>query len=58
MAKLKFGAWIPTYAWSGKTTDPRNMQRIRVASRRKLLIILNALVRDDKLWQPLHQDGC
>ena len=29
MAKLKFGAWIPTYAWSGKKTDPRNMQRIR-----------------------------
>ena len=29
MAKLKFGAWIPTYAWSGKKTDPRNMRRIR-----------------------------
>src|SRR4026207_764508 len=29
MAKLKFGAWIPTYAWSGKKTDPKNMQRIR-----------------------------
>lgn len=29
-----------------------------VASMRKLLIILNALVRDDKLWQPLPQDGC
>jgi transposase len=29
-----------------------------VASMRKLLIILNALVRDDKLWQPLAQDGC
>ena len=28
MAKLKFGAWIPTYAWSGKKTDPRNMRRI------------------------------
>ena len=25
MAKLKFGAWIPTYAWSGKKTDPKNM---------------------------------
>jgi hypothetical protein len=25
---------------------------------RKLLIILNALVRDDVLWQPLTQDGC
>jgi transposase len=29
-----------------------------VAAMRKLLIILNALVRDDKLWQPLPQDGC
>ena len=29
MAKLKFGAWIPTYAWSGKKTDPKNMRRIR-----------------------------
>ena len=29
MAKLKFGAWIPTYAWSGKKTDPQNMRRIR-----------------------------
>jgi len=27
---------------------------------RKLIIILNALVRDDILWQPNHalQDGC
>jgi transposase len=29
-----------------------------VAAMRKLLIILNALVRDDVLWQPLTQDGC
>jgi transposase len=29
-----------------------------VAAMRKLLITLNALVRDDKLWQPLLQDGC
>lgn len=29
-----------------------------VAAMRKLLIILNALVRDDALWQPLTQDGC
>src|SRR5260370_15371061 len=29
MAKLKFGAWIPTYAWRGKKTDPKNMRRIR-----------------------------
>ena len=29
MAKLKFGAWVPTYAWSGKKTDPKNMRRIR-----------------------------
>ena len=29
MAKLKFGVWIPTYAWSGKKTDPKNMRRIR-----------------------------
>ena len=24
MAKLKFGAWIPTYAWSGGKSDPKN----------------------------------
>ncbi len=31
-----------------------------VAAMRKLIIILNALVRDDVLWQPNHplQDGC
>jgi transposase len=31
-----------------------------VAAMRKLIIILNALVRDDALWQPDHvlQDGC
>jgi transposase len=31
-----------------------------VAAMRKLIIILNALVRDDALWQPGHalQDGC
>src|ERR1700747_1348563 len=31
MAKLKFGAWIPTYAWSGGKSDPRNVKRIRAA---------------------------
>jgi alkanesulfonate monooxygenase len=25
MAKLKFGAWIPTYAWSGGKSDPKNV---------------------------------
>ena len=29
MAKIKFGAWIPTYAWSGGKSDPRNVKRIR-----------------------------
>ncbi len=29
MAKLKFGAWIPTYAWSGSRSDPKNVKRIR-----------------------------
>ena len=29
-----------------------------VAAMRKLLITLNALVRDDALWQPFPQDGC
>ena len=29
MAKLKFGAWIPTYAWSGGGSDPGNVERIR-----------------------------
>jgi hypothetical protein len=31
MAKLRFGAWIPTYAWSGGKSDPRNVKRIRAA---------------------------
>src|SRR5207245_4120079 len=31
MAKLKFGAWIPTYAWSGGKSDPKNMKRIRAS---------------------------
>ena len=31
MAKVKFGAWIPTYAWSGGKSDPKNMKRIRAA---------------------------
>src|SRR6516165_11459990 len=31
MAKLKFGAWIPTYAWSGGGSDPRNVKRIRAS---------------------------
>jgi alkanesulfonate monooxygenase SsuD/methylene tetrahydromethanopterin reductase-like flavin-dependent oxidoreductase (luciferase family) len=29
MAKLKFGAWIPTYAWGGGKSDPKNVRRIR-----------------------------
>src|SRR5947207_5270296 len=29
MAKLRFGAWIPTYAWSGGKSDPKNVNRIR-----------------------------
>jgi transposase len=29
-----------------------------VAAMRKLLSILNALVRDNRQWQPLRQDGC
>ena len=29
MAKLKFGAWIPTYAWSGEQDGPEERQRIR-----------------------------
>ena len=28
MAKLKFGAWIPTYAWSDKTSGARNARNI------------------------------
>jgi len=31
MPKVKFGAWIPTYAWSGGRSDPKNMKRIRAA---------------------------
>ncbi len=29
MAKIKFGAWIPTFAWSGGKSDPKNVRRIR-----------------------------
>jgi alkanesulfonate monooxygenase len=29
MAKVKFGAWIPTYAWAGGKSDPKNVKRIR-----------------------------
>src|SRR5262249_23441970 len=28
MAKLKFGAWIPTYAWSDQPVGPENTRRI------------------------------
>jgi alkanesulfonate monooxygenase SsuD/methylene tetrahydromethanopterin reductase-like flavin-dependent oxidoreductase (luciferase family) len=31
MAKLKFGAWIPTYAWNGGASDPQNLARIRAS---------------------------
>ena len=31
MTKMKFGAWIPTYAWSGGESDPKNMKRIRAS---------------------------
>jgi hypothetical protein len=31
MAKLKFGAWIPTYAWSGGKSDTKNVKRIRAS---------------------------
>ena len=31
MATLKFGAWIPTYAWSGGKSDPKNVARIRAS---------------------------
>ena len=31
MPKVKFGAWIPTYAWSGGESDPKNMKRIRAS---------------------------
>ena len=26
-----FGAWIPTYAWSGGKSDPKNVKRIRAS---------------------------
>jgi alkanesulfonate monooxygenase SsuD/methylene tetrahydromethanopterin reductase-like flavin-dependent oxidoreductase (luciferase family) len=29
MTKLKFGAWIPTYAWSGRSGGARNVRNIR-----------------------------
>jgi len=29
MAKLKFGAWIPTYAWNDRKPGPENIRRIR-----------------------------
>src|SRR5438132_1589047 len=28
MAKLKFGAWIPTYAWADRSGGPRNVRNI------------------------------
>ena len=28
MAKLKFGAWIATYAWSDQAVGSENMRRI------------------------------
>jgi alkanesulfonate monooxygenase SsuD/methylene tetrahydromethanopterin reductase-like flavin-dependent oxidoreductase (luciferase family) len=31
MAKLKFGAWIPTYAWRVGNSDSKNVKRIRAA---------------------------
>jgi hypothetical protein len=31
MAKLKFGAWVPTYAWSGDKSDSKNVKRIRAS---------------------------
>src|SRR5438876_9719460 len=31
MTKLKFGAWIPTYAGSGGKGDPKNVKRIRAS---------------------------
>ena len=31
MAKLKFGAWIATYAWADGGTGPENMRRIHEA---------------------------
>jgi hypothetical protein len=32
MAKLKFGAWIPTYAWSGGKSDPNNVRRTEITT--------------------------
>lgn len=29
MAKLKFGAWVPTYAWNDRKVGPDNARRIR-----------------------------
>src|SRR5919201_979406 len=34
MAKLKFGAWIPTYAWSDKSGGAENVQRIHESIRK------------------------
>ena len=31
MAKLKFGAWIPTYAWSDRSGGARNVRNIRAS---------------------------
>jgi len=31
MAKLKFGAWIPTYAWAGRSGGVKNVRHIREA---------------------------
>jgi alkanesulfonate monooxygenase SsuD/methylene tetrahydromethanopterin reductase-like flavin-dependent oxidoreductase (luciferase family) len=31
MAKLKFGAWIPTYAWSDKSGGARNVRNIQAS---------------------------
>jgi alkanesulfonate monooxygenase len=31
MAKLKFGAWIPTYAWGDRKPGPENVRRIRAS---------------------------
>jgi len=29
MAKLKFGAWIPTYAWADRSGGAKNVRNIR-----------------------------
>src|SRR2546422_2899328 len=31
MAKLRFGAWIPTYAWRGGQSDPKNVRNIHAS---------------------------